>query len=288
MTQRFCVRTKLTDAVYSAAPVGVQVRNQSIKQFVLAVYKSLGFTEKDFDFRGDVSRDLMTGRSTRGGKTPRPLDPLKEEEAKVQPPEACFAAVERHLRRHGFMHWDGADGRIVVAAPDDGQEPLYALRLQGGADGQYNNCLEATRTQDVSEAPTELGVFGTGAKGGQPRARASAIVTNPQLIAAGFTRRAAIVDEAMRNKELASRRASRELAQRNRGLERITVTVDGIAFRDGLDPLPWAHDTTADVYFEMVGGALGLYYIEDVQMARDAESGDRTRIQLVPKGVWVL
>ncbi len=288
MTQSFCVRTKLTDAVYSSAPVGVQVRNLSIKQFVLSVYASIGLSAKDFDFRGDVSRDLMTGRTTRGGKPPRPLDPLKEEEAKVQPPETCFAAVDRHLRRHGFMHWDGADGRIVVAAPDDTQEPSYVLRLQGGEDGQYNNCVDAQRTQDVSEAPTELGVFGTGAKGGQPRARASATVRNQALIDAGFTRRAAIVDEAMRNKELAARRAARELAQRNRSLERIVVSVDGIAFRDGLDPVPWAPDTTADCYFEMVGGALGLYYVEDVQMARDADNGDRTRLQVVPKGVWVL
>lgn len=288
MTQSFTVRTRLTDAVYSSAPAGVKVRNVSIKQFVLGVYASMGLTERDFDFRGDTSRDLMTGRSTRGGKTPRPIEPLKEEEAKVQPPESCFSAVDRHLRRHGFMHWDGADGRVVVAAPDDSQEPSYVLRLLAGDEGQYNNVLEAQRTQDVSEAPTELGIFGAGAKPGEPRARASAVVRNQSLIDAGFTRRAAIVDEAMRTVELANRRAARELALRNRGLERIVVTVDGLAYRDGLDPVPWAPDTTADCYFELLGGALGLYYLEDVQSARDADAGDRSRLTLVRKGVWVL
>ncbi len=288
MTQSFTVRTRLTDAVFSSAPVGVRVKNLSIKQFILGVYASIGLTEKDFDFRGDLSRDLMTGRTTRGGKSPRPLDPLKEDEAKVQPPESCFSAVDRHLRRHGLLHWDGPDGRIVVAAPDDEQEPSYVLRTLSGDEGQYNNVLDAQRTQDVSEAPTELGVFGTGAKGGEPRARASAIAQNPKLIAAGFKRRAAIVDEAMRNKEAATRRASREIAQRNRGLERIVCTVDGISYRDGLDPIPWVPDTTADCYFEMLGGALGVYYLEDVQMSRDAERGDASRLTMVQKGVWVL
>lgn len=288
MTQSFTVRTRLTDAVFSSAPSGVRVRDVSIKAFVLGVYASLGMKESDFDFRGDFSRDLMTGKTTKGGKSQRPLEPLKEEEAKVQPPETCYAAVDRHLRRHGFMHWDGADGRIVVAAPDDQQEPIYALRLQGGEDGQFNNCIEAQRVQDVSEAPSELGVFGTGAKGGHPRARASAVAKNQRLIDAGFTRRAAIVDEAMRDKTRAEFRAKREIAQRNRGLEKIVVTIDGLAYRDGLDPLPWTHDTTADCYFEMLGGALGVYYVEDVQMARGAEQGDAAKLTLVQKGVWVL
>lgn len=288
MTESFTIRTKLTDAVFSSAPSRVRVTNVSIRDFVLAVYGSLGFTAADFDFRGDFSRDLLTGRSSKGKRSPVPLEPIKEEEAKVQPPETCFAAVDRHLRRHGFMHWDGPDGKIVVGAPDDQQEPSYVLRLLTGPDGAYNNVLEAQRVQDVSEAPTELGLFGTGAKAGEPRAKASAIVRNQALIDAGFTRRAAIVDEAMRSVAFAERRAAREMSTRRRGLEKIAASVDGLAYRDGLDPIPWSPDTVADLYFELIGGAIGAYYLEDTQMTRSADSGDLTRLTFVPKGVWKL
>ena len=287
-TETFTIRTKLTDAVFSSAPARVRVSSVSIRDFVLSVYKSIGLGAADFDFRGDVSRDLFTGRTSRGKKPPVALEPIKEDEAKVQPPESCFAAVDRHLRRHGFMHWDGPDGKIVVSAPDDRQDPSYVLRLLKGLDGQYNNVIEATRSQDVSEAPTELGLFGTGARPGEPRAKASAIVRNQSLIDAGFTRRATIVDEAMRNRSFAERRASREMSHRRRGLERISATVDGLAYRDGLDPIPWSPDTVADLYFELLGGALGAYYLEDVQMTRAGDSGDLTRLTFVPKGVWQL
>ncbi len=289
MTESFTVRTKLTDAIFSSAPIGVRVQGVSIKQFLIALYASVGITEADFDFRGDVSRNLITGRDSRGKRPPLPLEPIKEDEQKVQPPESVYAAADRFLRRHGLLHWDGPDGKIVVAPPDDEQIPSYVLRSFRGEEAQYNNVLECDRVQDVSEAPTELGVFGTSkGKGGFAALKASAVVSNPGLLAAGFTRRIAILDEAMSTQVLAIHRAARELSIKNRSLEKLSVVVDGLAFRDGLDPVPWAPDTTVDVILETLGGALGVYYVEDVQMARNASDGDKTKLTIVPKGVWVL
>lgn len=289
MTESFTVRTKLTDAIFSSAPIGVRVTGVSIKQFLIALYASVGITEADFDFRGDVSRNLLTGKDGKGKRPALPLEPIKEEEQKVQPPESVYAAADRFLRRHGLLHWDGPDGKIVVAPPDDEQIPSYVLRSFRGDEAQFNNVLECDRVQDVSEAPTELGVFGTSkGKGGFAALKASAVVSNPALLAAGFTRRIAILDEAMSTQVLAIHRAARELSIKNRSLEKLTVTVDGLAFRDGLDPVPWAPDTTVDVILETLGGALGVYYVEDVQMARNAGDGDKTKLMIVPKGVWVL
>lgn len=289
MTDSFTVRTKLTDAIYSAAPFGVRVANVSIKDFLLAIYASVGINEADFDFRGDVSRNLITGRDSKGKKPPIPLEPIKEEELKVQPPETVFQAADRFLRRHGFLQWDGPDGKIVVSAPDDQQVPSYVVRLLRGAEAQYNNVLEAQRCQDVSEAPTELGVFGANrGKASFAQLTGAAVVSNPQLLAAGFTRRVAILDEAASSTSLALRRAARELSLKNRGLERLVITLDGLAFRDGVDPVPWAPDTTVDCILETLGGALGPYYVEDVKMARNASDGDRTQITAVAQGVWQL
>jgi prophage tail gpP-like protein len=307
-TQRFTIRTKLSDALFSSAPQNVRLQGRTLREFILALYKDLGLTEADFDFRGDVSRDVMTGRITRGPEAhgrrrgidgrlladpPRGFEAIEEteENSKVQPPESIFEAADRHLRRHGLLHWDGPDGRIVVAPPNDMQDALGVLRSIRGEDGgagQFNNVLVLERDQDVSEAPTEMGVFGMGGKAGFSRASVSAVIRNQALIDRGFTRRAAVLDEGLTSKAIATRRACREFVTRSRGLDRLTVTVDGLSYRDGTDPVPWAPDTTVDVIDDTLGGVLGIYYVEEIQMQRDAAAGDVTRLSLVKQGVWQL
>jgi prophage tail gpP-like protein len=287
-TQQFVVRTRMTDAVAASAPQGLQLKRSSIKDFVLGCYEAIGLEEVDFDFQADVSRDLMTGRTSRGQRTAPNLEPLKEDQAKVNPPETVYSAVDRHLRRHGLLHWDGADGRIVVAAPDDTQEPIATLRSFRAPNGQYNNVRSASREQNVSDAPTVLGVFGIGGGRDFSRARVSSTQFNADLIARGFRRAAVIVDEAVRTKQLAERRARREFSLRSRGLERITVSVDGLSYREGSELLPWSPDTVVDVIIEQLGGALGAYYVEAVTMNRTASDADSTTLSLVRQGTWVL
>lgn len=307
-TQRFTIRTKLSDAFYSSASQSIRLQGRTVREYILALYKDLGLTEADFDFRGDTSRDVMTGRITRGrdahsrrrgvdgrliADPPKGFEALEEteENAKTQPPESIFDAADRQLRRHGMLHWDGPDGRIVVAAPNDMQDPIGQLRSIRGDDGgagQFNNLLSLERDQDVSEAPTEMGVFGMGGKAGFARASVSAVIRNQALIDRGFTRRAAVLDEALVSKSVAQRRACREFVTRSRGLDRITATLDGLSYRDGSDPAPWAHDTTVEVFDDTLGGVLGIYYVEEIQMQRDAGNGDGSRLSLVRQGVWQL
>jgi len=287
-TQRFIVRTKLSDARYNSAPQGMRLRNVSIKRFLLALYSDIGLTEADFDFRGDVARDLLTGRRTKRGRPPKDLEKLTEDQAKVNPPETIFDAADRHLRRHGLIHWDSPDGKIVVAAPDDTQAPVGFLRSFRGREGQFNNVLAAHRAQDVSQSPTVLGMFGRGGKRGFSKHSISSVLINQNLIAKGFDRKIILNDEGLRTREQANRRAAREFASRNRSLERLSITVDGLSYRDGSDLLPWAPDTTVDVVLESQGGYLGLYYVERVTMTRNASDSDRSQLTLVPQGVWVL
>jgi prophage tail gpP-like protein len=291
--QSFVIRTKLSDAMYASAPQGLHLRGASIKQFILACYSAIGVSrDGDFDFRADVSRDLMTGKASKttkkSSKPARALDELTDEQAKVNPPETVFAAVDRHLRRHGLLHWDGCDGRIVVGAPDDQQEPIARLRSFRPPHGQYNNVNSVERQLDVSQSPTSLGIFGVGGGTDFTKTRVSGILYNQDLLDRGFRRSVVIVDEAVKTKGLAEARANRELALRNRTLDRLAVTVDGLSWREGADLIPWTPDTTHDVVFESIGGALGTYYLEEVTMSRNASAGDVTKLGLVKQGVWVL
>jgi prophage tail gpP-like protein len=288
-TQRLLIRTKLSDAMYASAPQGIRLKGVSLKRFILACYSSLGLTEDDFDFRGDVSRDLMTGVRSGGGRAPKDIDLLKDDQAKVAPPETVFAAVDRHLRRHGFLHWDGPDGKIVVAAPDDQQDPIYFLQsYRQGNLAQLNNIKSIQRAFDVSGSPTALGMYGKGGAADFTKVKIGAVLFNPELQAAGFRRAVIIVDEGLRNLGHAQRRAAHEFATRNRGLERVVVTVDGLSYREGSSLIPYSPDTVADVVSDPHGGALGAYYVETVEMSRNIGEGDNTSLVMVRQGVWDL
>lgn len=287
-TQRFVIRTRLTDAAYNSAPHHLRFKNVSIKSWVLGCYEAIGVDPEFIVFRGDVMRDLMTGKDSRGRAPPVSLEPLKEEQAKVNPPESVFDAVDRHLRRHGLMHWDGPNNNIIVAAPDDEQEPIASLWLYRGTDGQFNNCLSIDRTQDVSQSPTSLAVFGIGGKADFTKARVGAKLINDDLVRRGFRRDVIITDSDVRTNSLAFRRSRREFAERNRSLDRLTIVLDGLSYREGNVNVNWAPDTVVDVVADHLGGALGPYFVEDVELSRSATTGDRTTLTVVRKGVWQL
>lgn len=286
--QSFVVRTRMSDAIISSAPQGIRLKGASIKDLVLACYAGIGLIEGDFIFLEDLSRDLMTGKNSRGQRPARALEPLKDEQAKVNPPESIFSAVDRHLRRHGLLHWDGPDGRIVVGAPDDQQEPLGALCCYRPPYSQANNVLSIERTQDASQAPTVLGAFGVSAGKDFSRTKLAQVLYNEELIARGFRRAVVINDEGLKTQALAAGRARREFATRNRGLDRLTVSVDGLSYNEGVELFPWSPDTVFDVTATHLGGAIGNYYVEEVELRRSSDGGDITNLVMVKQGVWVL
>jgi len=287
---RFTVRTKLQDALYESADESVRVKNVSLKDFILAVYAPLGYVESDFIFRGSVARDLITGRDSanKGSQDARDLEPIKLDQAKVRPPESVYDAADRHLRRHGLMHWDSPDGRIVVSAPNDTQPPLYTLVQTRSGRGLANNTLGITRTQDWSSIPTAVWLYGVAAGGARSRSRVSAYSEDADLLAAGFHRPITILAEGVKTRELADRAAARELSARSRAKDSLSAEVDGLSWWSGSESIPWGVDTVADVLVDQAGGRCGAYYLHRVQLRRDAQRGDVTNLSMVRKGVWQL
>ena len=111
---------------------------------------------------------------------------------------------------------------------------------------------------------------------------------NEELIARGFRRAVVINDEGLKTQALAAGRARREFATRNRGLDRLTVSVDGLSYNEGVELFPWSPDTVFDVTATHLGGAIGNYYVEEVELRRSSDSGDITNLVMVKQGVWVL
>lgn len=285
---QFTVRTKLADAWFASADPRTKTNGVSIKQFLLDLFKPLGFGEADFVFDADVSRNLMTGVSRTSPKPAVDLEPLQEEQAKVNPPETIYQAADRHLRRHGMMFWDAPNGKIVVGAPDDGQEPLYYFRSMFGAQGSQNNVLSATYVNDISEAATVLGVYGAGGKAGFQQAKVRGLVEDADLIAAGFYRPVLIIAEGLKTKALAQRAATREATNRNKKRGGWDIKVDGLSYWNGNTSIPFGIDTVCDVRTSAAGSPSGAYLVTRIESTRDPNNGDMTRLVVLKKGLWVL
>lgn len=283
---RFVVRTKIADALFSGADPGVKVKKTSVKDFLLALYAPLGYTESDFEFKANVARDLMTGVSTDGQGEPKKVDlePMKVEDAKVQATESIFAAADRHLRRFGLMHWDSPDGKIVVSAPNDTQPPLYFLRCLRGKKGAQNNILSCTRTQDYSDIPSQITVHGR--SGGKPRKKLKGVATDDDVTAAGFHRPVVMAAEEFKIQSLVDRSAARELSARSRRKDCFDILSDSLSWWDGYKNIPWATDTVCNIETDNAGGALGNYYIHRVALRCDANGGNTTNLSILRSGIW--
>lgn len=286
---RFVVRTKLADAWYASADPSIAVQGASLKDIVLRAYAPHGYIEADFLFRGDVSRDIMTGKSSRRHDKPFALDKLDLQQAKVQPPETVYEFVERHLLRFHMTHWDAPDGRINVGAPNDFQDPLYSFRCLVGPAGRQNNILSAHRTRDISEAPTSISVVGmTRLVDGGTFEKVQHKVNANLVDAALFHRPVFIVDPQIANRDQAFSRAMRELVQRSKKLDAWDIGIDGWSYWDGQSATPYGVDTVADVRVDVAGGATGPYLVHRVCLRRDPENGDVAQITTVKQGIWRL
>lgn len=288
-TVRFTVRTKLADANFASADPRAKVTKTSVKDFILRLYDPLGYKESDFVFDPATARDLMTGvaSNNKGSPVKIDLEDLKLDQAKPNPPETIFGAADRHLRRHGLMHWDSPDGKIVVSAPNDSQDPIYHFAMFRQGKSRYlNNVMRAQRTLDYSTIPGVIGVYGVGGQFGFSKARVSALAEDKDVQAAGFYRPVMIVAEGIKLKGVAERAAARELSARSKGKDAWDLLVDGLSFWDGSRTIPFGIDTVAEVITDVAGGPLGAYYVYRCILTRDAQNGDTAQLSLLRRGIW--
>jgi prophage tail gpP-like protein len=286
---RFVVRTKLSDAWYGSANPKISVQGATLKDIVLRAYAQHGYLERDFIFKGDVSRDIMTGRSAKAHDKQFALEKLQLEQAKVQPPETTYEFVERHLLRFRMSHWDAPDGRICVGAPNDFQDPLYFFRCLKGAPGRQNNVLSAHRIRDLSEAPTTVSVVGvTQLVDDFTYATVRQKVVSTFVPQDRFFRPVSIVDQQIANRDQAFARAMRELVNRSKKIDAWDIGIDGWSFWDGRSTTPYGVDTVADVNVDVAGGATGPYLLHRATCRRDPENGDVAQLTMLRRGLWQL
>ena len=286
---RFAVRTKLADAFVAGANPSTAVQNVSIKDFIVKLYEPMGYVAADFVFDPRTYRNLMTGLAKHTSEVPVDLEPIKLPEARVTPPETIYAAADRHLRRHGLMHWDMPDGRIMVGAPNDTQDPTYTFNaFRSYPSAEINNILGASRTRDWSGIPGRLTVFGVGGKRDFTKTRVSDTASDDDVLAAGFYRPVQIVAEGIRSKALALSAAQRELSARSKRKDGYQINLDGLSHWVDGKQVQYSPDTVALIHSDVAGGTSDPYYVQSVVLTRSAAEGDTTQMDLVKRGIWRL
>jgi prophage tail gpP-like protein len=284
-TVQVTIKSRMADAWYASADPRIRVQNTSVKEFLLALYKPLGFTEQDFIFRGDVMQSLMTGQKVKGGKNPRYIEGITLDQAKVQIPETIHDAAARHLKRHGLSHWDTPDGRIYVGPYDDQQMPIYRFSCRRDGRGS-NNILSATKIADWSDVPSVINVFGFGSSKDVEKTKVGASSVWQDVVDAGFYRPVYIQNDNLKSQELADRQARQERANRSRQKDAYEVTIDGWSYWNGSAAIPYAPNTTADVDIANHGGGQGKYYCFKTSMTLDAMGAASTSLSLAAPGIF--
>lgn len=284
-------RHKLSDAKVASADQKLTFRNISIKDFLLKLFAPLGFTAQDFLFAAAADRDVATGKKT-GAKDIVDLEPLKQEQLRVNLPETIWEVALRVLKRFHFMIWCASDGRILVGRPDDAQSPTYRFIAKRGPESRWNNVLEAERIRDWTDLPSEVWVAG-GAKRadvlGAP-SRGVAVDLDAYRVAQDtghFNRRLLLPSEGAKTRDAADAQAKRELAARSKQKDVWRIKVDGWSFWDGSRLTPYAINTTADVELETVGAeASGRYMLAEIRRPLDSSEGATSEIVLYAPGIY--
>lgn len=288
-TVQVVVRTKLADAMFTAVDPKIGVKNTTLKAILLAAFDRMGLTESDFIFRTDVARDLVTGRSKGGQETPD-LAKMKEDEARPHPPETVWSFAERHCSRFHLMMWDAPDGRIVVGAPDDAQDPTYYMTAHRGIAAATNNLLSAQKTEDFEEVPAEMWVYGVGGGKEQTRARIKFMSADPVLagVEPFLDRTAMVIDESIVTQAQAVARARRELMRRRLMSDSWVLETDGLSYWTGSERVPYGIDAVANVAVDVAGGANGAYLVYQTRMTGSANGAHTTSLTCCGRGIWAL
>jgi prophage tail gpP-like protein len=286
------VRTIMADARYSSADPALRVEKTSIMDFVLAAYAELGVTADKFDFFPGKGRDLMTGLE--GGKgAPVDLEPIKVDQAKVNPPETIYEAVERHLRRHRCTHWERADGLIIVGTPDTAQAPSYRFRAKRGAASVGNNVTKIERVRDYSELALFVQILGNSPGKDVLRAGIRGTATDNDVAAvvartSQFNRRVLIPRQQVKDQAQANAQAARELTLRRMRKNAVEVNCDGWTYWTGQAQIPYANNTAADIDVDALGGTVGRYLVTKVALSLSVGGGATTTLTCVGVDDFVL
>jgi prophage tail gpP-like protein len=224
-------------------------------------------------------------RARRGhanGLNANDVEQLRLADAKPSVGETVWEFIDRHCRRFGLMPWMGADGQLIIGAPDYDQDPMYRLiRTESAPEaGRLKNTIvEGGIVYDWGSLSSAVTVFGRTQGNDASRSSIRATVDGPELPRLGIYRPMFLNDPSCRTAEQAARRAAREVANQREKF----ITLDYAVRDHGQGDHFYAIDTMAEVDDERLG-LQGLWYVTRRTLNKSRDTGAVTRLGLVPSG----
>lgn len=224
-----------------------------------------------------------SGARFANGLAPSDIERLKVSEARPRVGETVWDYLDRHARRLGLMMWMTADGRLVVGAPDYGQEPLYRLirRVRPNPEDP-NTIIEGGTEESIAKRYSSVTVYGRGGGNDATRAQAQAVTIDPDWTF-GFEKPLYVKDNGARDGAAVLARGERELAMGKDGALQLSYVVDGHGQRD----LLWAQGTVAYVEDERLD-IRGNFFVVGRTFELSRANGTSTSLRLVPRHSIVL
>lgn len=217
---------------------------------------------------------------------------------RIEPGQPRQSVINELLEQVGAAGWASADGKeYVIGQPDYEQEIQFAFRsglAPGGGDG---TALRVAVKDSTAERYSSITVLGSGAGddgnyGTGPSKRAATVKDNPATthgegLAFSAPKRLVIADrDDVRSSKEALRRATRESARRQLRAHMVTVEAPGHGqVAAGRVPTLFTPDTLCRLVDPRIPGGAGIYLIAEVAFTASRSGGERTTMQLIPKGM---
>ncbi len=222
-----------------------------------------------------------SGARFAGGITPSEIERLRVNDARPHIGEKVWEYLARHAQRLGLMMWMTADGKLVIGAPDYGQEPLYRLIRRHRSDpADPNTIIEGGANESLRNRYSHVTVYGHSSGQDEQRTRVREITIDPDWPeAARFDRPRFVRDNGARTAEAAAARGLRELMAGKAESLRLSYVLDG----HGQSGALFAQGTMAFVDDEPLG-IRDNFFVIGRTFRGDRDSGTTTALELIQRG----
>lgn len=283
-------RDKVGRLVQESAP-GVSFKGLTERELVKRL-ASPWFTAVTGNAR---NRNVVRGR---GRKAPVGDEPIKLDVrggTLIEPGQTRWAAIEELLRQSGHLCWSSGDGReLILGTPNYNQAIQWSVFHPGEQSlrGKEGNALGFGVKRSTGDRYSRIVVVGTGSGtaanyGPAVVARYGEAKDNPLTPDGDGTTFSApkrlVMVEDVGSRAEATSLAKREMARRALDAARITAQLPLHGQRSSTALTLFALDTLARVEDE-VTGLRGTYLVEALTFSSSRDGGQRTKLEMVPKG----
>lgn len=216
---------------------------------------------------------------------------------KVDPGESAYQILQFFLEEAELMAWSTADGRfLVIGKPNYNQDALWSVYAasKGSPALQRHNVIDLEYVDSIAERYSQI--IAVGSKPGTSQDFGPSVVKQlgqavngpgPDGIGKDFQRRKRLIvqDDSVHGLAGATARAKREMAERDSTARRVKVVMagHGQVSSAGQRPSLFTFDTIASFTDEDLSIAED-WYVTAVRYQGDKEGGQRTVLEMVPRG----